>query len=85
MGYPVSPTIFNIVVDPVVRADLLEVYGPQEAHHGFIWSAGEHKICFYADDRQIVGHNPIWVQTALPAMVRMFERVGLQKNLSKTN
>ena len=36
-GYLVSPTIFNIVVDAVVRADLLEVYGPQEDSHGFGW------------------------------------------------
>ena len=32
-GYPVSPTIFNIVVDAVVRAVLLEVRVPQEAQH----------------------------------------------------
>ena len=31
----VSLTIFNIVVDTVVRAVLLEVYRPQEAHHRF--------------------------------------------------
>ena len=43
-GEPVSPTIFNIVVDAVVREVLLEICGPQEAHHGFIWSAGEHNI-----------------------------------------
>ena len=30
------------------------------------------KIYFYADDGQIAGRNPIWVQTALTAMVRMF-------------
>ena len=83
-GYPVSLTIFNIVVDVVVRAALLEVCRPQEDQHGFIWAAGEHNICFYADDGQIVDHNPIWVHTSLTEMVKMFDRVGLQKNLSKT-
>ena len=34
-GYPVSPTIFKIVVDAVVREVILEVCGPQEAQHGF--------------------------------------------------
>ena len=83
-GDPVYPKIFYIVVDTVVRADLQEVYGTQEAHHGFGWAAGEHSICFYADDGQIEGRNTIWVQTAQTAMVRMFERFGLQKNMIKT-
>ena len=39
-GGPVSLTIFNIVVDAVVMAVLLEICGPQEAHQGFVWSAG---------------------------------------------
>ena len=39
-GDLVSPTIFNIVVDVVIRADLLEVCGPQEAQHGFGWAVG---------------------------------------------
>ena len=34
-GNPVSPTIFNILVDSVVRAVLLELCRPQEAKHGF--------------------------------------------------
>ena len=68
----------------MVRAALLEVCGSQEAQHGLGWAAGEHNICFYADDRRILGHNSIWVQTALMDMVRIFERVVLQTNLSKT-
>ena len=83
-GDPVSPTIFNILVDAVVRAALLDVYEPQEAKHGFGWAVGKHKICFYAYDGRIAGLNPIWVQTALTAMVRMFEMVGLHTNPSKT-
>ena len=43
-GDLVSPTIFNIVVDVVFRPDLQEVYGPQEAHHGFKWETEEHNI-----------------------------------------
>ena len=39
-GDSVSMTILNIVVDAVVRADLLEVCVPQEAHHGFGRAAG---------------------------------------------
>ena len=83
-GYPVSPTIFNIVVDAVVRAVLLEVCRPQESHHGFRWSSGENNICFYADCGRIAGRNPIWVQTALTSMVIIFGRVRLQTNIINT-
>ena len=82
-GDPVSPKIFNIVVDVLVRAVLLEVCGTQEAHHGFGWSVGEHIYFKYSDDGQIAGSNPIWLQTTLTSMVRIFEKVGFQKNLSK--
>ena len=68
----VSLTIFNIVVDSVVRVVLLELCIPQEAQYGFRWATGEQSICFYADDGKISGRNPIWVQTALTYMVRMF-------------
>ena len=76
-GDPVYLKIFNIVVDAVVRVVLLEVFGPQEAQHGFGWLAGEYNIFIYADDGHIAGCNPIWVHTSLTAMVRMFEWVGL--------
>ena len=39
-----SPVIFKIVVDSVVRADLLEVCRLQKAQHGFGSAAGEHSI-----------------------------------------
>ena len=80
-GDTLYPTIFNIVVDEVVMVDLLAVYGPREAQHGFGQASSEHNICFYADDGSIAGHNPIWVQTVLATMLRMFDRVGVQKNL----
>ena len=60
-GGPVSPTIFNIVVDAVVSAVLLEVCGLHESQHGLGWAAGEHNIVLYAEDSHIVGRNPIWV------------------------
>ena len=83
-GDPVFPKLFNIIVDSVVRATLKEICGPQEAQHGFGWSAGEHNICLYAYDGRIAGRDLIWVQTVLTTMVIMFERVGLQTNLNKT-
>ena len=46
--------------------------------------AGEHSSVFYADNGRIAGRNPIWVQTKLTAVVRMFDRVELIQNLGKT-
>ena len=83
-GFLFPPTIFNIVVDVVVRLVLLEVCGPLEAHHGLGWEEGYHNIVFYADYGRIADCNPISVQTTLTVVVSMLERVGLQKNLGKT-
>ena len=69
-GDPVSPTLFNIIVYSVVRANLQDICGPQEAQHDFWLSMGEHNICFYADDGRIAGRDPIWVQAELTKMVR---------------
>ena len=71
-------------MEAVVREVLLEVCVPQEAHHGFGWSEGEHKICFYEDYGQIVGHNPIFVQTTLTEMMNMLNKVGPHTNLGNT-
>ena len=34
-GDPVSLTIFNILMDTLVRLVLMEFFGPQGTHHGF--------------------------------------------------
>ena len=52
---PVSPTIFNITVDAVVRVVLLEVCGPQEAQHGHGWPEDKHNIYFYEYHSWIAG------------------------------
>ena len=62
----------------------MKVCGPQESHHRLGWAAGEYNIILYADDSDIAGCNPIWVQTTLAAVVRMFDRLVLLKNIGKT-
>ena len=83
-GYPVSPMIFNIVVEAVVKATLEVVCGPQEARHGMGWSAGKRSLIFYADNGMISGRDHIWVQDSLTVSVAMFRRMGLETNLDKT-
>ena len=67
-----------------MQAKLIEVCGPQESHHGLVWAAGEQDVMFYEKYVRIVGGNPIWVQSTLTTLVRMFEQVGLYNNLVKT-
>ena len=49
-----------------------------------VMARGEKNIVFYVDDGRIAGRKPIWVQTTLMVVVRMFGRVGLQTNLVNT-
>ena len=58
-GEPASPTIFNILVNVVVRAVLEEVYGPQESKFGLGWAVGEQNIVFYRYDGRIAGRDHI--------------------------
>ena len=83
-GDPVSPTIFNILVNVVVWDTLMEVSGPQEANHALGWLVGGQDTVFYANDGLISGRNPIWVQGALTTLVWTFEGMGLYTNLGKT-
>ena len=50
---PASSTIFNIVVDAVVRAVLDVLCRPQEAQHVMGWTAGDINLVFYTDDGRI--------------------------------
>ena len=44
--YPVSPTVFNIMVDAVVKAVIIEVYGMHEASNGIGWAAEKQNIVY---------------------------------------
>ena len=57
-----SPTIFNILVDALVREMMMEVWSPQEAQYGLGWVAGEQDIVFYAKNDRIVRRNPYGVR-----------------------
>ena len=76
--------IFNIVVDTVVRAVLDVVCVYQEDQHGLGWAVGERNVIFCADDSRIVVRDDKWVQDALPVVVEIFRRVGLDTNLDKS-
>ena len=83
-GDPLSPTIFNMVVDAVVRHWVNRIMEKAEAR-GETGREGWHQAAlFYADDGMVVLSEPAWLQGAFTALVGLFDRVGLRKNAGKT-
>jgi Reverse transcriptase (RNA-dependent DNA polymerase) len=72
-GDPLSPILFNIVVDAVVRE-------ARRLHPNFT----DINTIFYADDGLISGQSQEHVQTYLNTLVYLFTLVGLKTNVNKT-
>ena len=83
-GYPISPTIFNVVVDAVVRhwvTDMVE--GAEEwGEHGK--ESRHQNALFYVDGGMVTLPDPRWLHGAFSTLVRLFDRVGLNMNVGKT-
>eukprot|EP00978_Attheya_sp_CCMP212_P016906 scaffold44614_cov73-Attheya_sp.AAC.3 len=84
-GDPVSPTIFNIMVDAVVRYWLSLVCGENVAANGLGYEVKEKYVIFYADHGLLLSCNQEWVQESFDILIGIFEHVGLRTNTSKTN
>ena len=83
-GDPLSPTIFNVVMDVVVRHRLTGVISDAE-ERGKLRKEGRHQAAlFYADDGMVDLSDPQWIQGAFNTLVGLFDRVGLRKNFGKT-
>ena len=83
-GDPLSPTIFNVVVDVVVRQWIDGIVDEAE-EKGETGREGRHQSAvFYADDGMVVSSDPTWLQGAFSALVAIFDRVGLLTNVGKT-
>ena len=74
-GDSLSPIIFNVVVDAIIKAWLDEM-SPE------VRSVID--VTFYADDGRIGSNSATELQTALDGVVEMFARVGLKINAGKT-
>ena len=83
-GDIVSPTVFNIVVDAIVRHWLALTVDDGSETNGRGVSVRELLVLFYADDGLIASRNPEWLEWALNELSRLFESVGLKTNLEKT-
>ena len=82
-GDPASLMIFNIVVDALVRAVLVDICISKEAHHDIGWEFGERNLVVNADDGRIAGKYYEWMQDSLTVTVATFRQRGLDTNLGK--
>ena len=83
-GDPLSPTIFNVVVDAVVRHWVNRIVEVTESK-GETGPDGRHQSAiFYVDDGMVISSDPAWLQGAFTALVSIFDRVGLLTNVGKT-
>ena len=83
-GDPLSPTIFNVVVDVVVRHWFTLAIEDAEKRGGVGKEVRHQAALFYADDGMVASSNPRWLKWAFNALVGLFERVRLQTNVGKT-
>jgi hypothetical protein len=83
-GGPLSPKLFNILVDAVVREWMDQMFGgvaadaiPEDLMRTVL-------AIFYADDAYVASRQPARLQEALDILVGLFRRVGLDTNTTKT-
>ena len=83
-GDPLSPTIFNVVLDVVVRHWVTGVILGAEKR-GERGKKGRHRATLlYADDGMVASSEPRWLQGAFNTLVGLFDRVVLRTNVRNT-
>ena len=83
-GDPLSPTIFNVVVDAVVRHWVTLVVKEAETRGGQGREGRHQAAFFYADDGMVASSDPRWLQRAFSTLVGLFDQVGLNTITGKT-
>ena len=83
-GDPLSSTIFNVVVDTLVRhwVTLMLEIAEERVSHG--QEGRHHNAFFYTDDGMVTSLYPQCLQGASSTLVGLFGRVGLRNNVSNT-
>ena len=82
--YPMPSTILNVVVDVVVHHWILLVSGDAGGHDRWGREVLHQAPILYADYRLVASTDPVWLQGAFDTLIRLFDRVGLWKNVGKT-
>ena len=83
-GDPLSPTIFNVVVDAVVRNWVAVVVAGAEEQGKHGKESRHQASLFYADNGMVASSDPCWLQGTFNTLVGLFDRLGLRTNAGKT-
>ena len=83
-GDPLSPTIFNVVVDAVVRYWVTVVVESTEERGERGQECQHQSALFYAYDGMVALSDPRCLQGVFNTLAGLFDRVGLRTNVGKT-
>ena len=81
-----SLTLFNVLVDNVIRTWLVMTVEYQRvAHHGLGDTLGGCLGVFYSKDCMVGSSNSDWLQHEMNVLVGLFIRYGLAANVAKSS
>ena len=83
-GGPLLSLSFNVCVDAVVREWLHQTLGEEVTRNGLGDCVAEILVVFYVDDGLIASRDPVWLQESFDVFIRLFERINLFTNATKT-
>ena len=84
-GGLVSPTLFNVAVDNVIRTWFdMTVEDNRVAQNGLGEAVGRCLRVFYANDNMLGSIDPDWMQHLMNVLVDLFRRYGLTANVSNS-
>ena len=83
-GDPLSLTIFNILVDSVIRHWVMVAAPAEAGMEGLSTSMQELAAYFYADERLVAFPRLERLQRSFDVLTDLFNRIGLQMNVRNT-
>ena len=84
-GGLVSLTLFNMVIDNVIRTWLEMTMEEQRVDHDRLGkTVGRCLGVFYAEDGMVGSQDPDWLQHSMNVLLGLFRRYGLAENFAKS-
>ena len=81
---PLSPTIFNVVMDAVAINWVAVIVKSADNQIGRGQEGRHQNSLFYADDVMVASSDPRWLLGEFSTLVGLFDRLGLEKNFRET-